>query len=133
LDKQNRDWLREVVTKRGWPGKSVVGVDGSDAAWLLVQHADLDPGFQRQCLTMMERLPRKEIDSRHLAFLTDRVLVNTGKRQRYGTQLHEVQGKYVIRGEVEDPNSLDARRRGAGLEPIAEYLESVQLLFKSLH
>lgn len=32
----------------GRPGKSLMGDDGANAAWPLVQHAGSDPVFQRQ-------------------------------------------------------------------------------------
>jgi hypothetical protein len=39
-DGENLPWLRQVITGVGWPGKSLVGEDGAQAAWLLAQHAD---------------------------------------------------------------------------------------------
>src|SRR5579872_4021954 len=47
IDKRNTAWLKEVIDRRGWPGKSLVGADGANAAWLMVQHAVLDRAFQR--------------------------------------------------------------------------------------
>jgi hypothetical protein len=52
-DGENLPWLRQVITDVGWPGKSLVGADGAHAAWLLAQHADSDPAFQRQCLDLL--------------------------------------------------------------------------------
>src|SRR3546814_2793073 len=40
--------------EHGWPGWSLVGEDGSTAAWAIVQHADLDLDFQRRGLAMLE-------------------------------------------------------------------------------
>jgi hypothetical protein len=36
VDKKNRDRLKEIVDKHGWPGRSLVGKDGAHAAWLVV-------------------------------------------------------------------------------------------------
>lgn len=33
-DGENLPWLRQVVADVGWPGKSLVGEDGAQAAWL---------------------------------------------------------------------------------------------------
>ena len=48
VDGENLPWLKRVIAETGWPGQSEVGVDGAHAAWLLAQHADADPQFQRQ-------------------------------------------------------------------------------------
>jgi hypothetical protein len=50
IDRRNTARLKRIIEKHGWPGKSLVGEDGAHAAWLLVQHADKDRGFQKQCL-----------------------------------------------------------------------------------
>src|SRR5207253_6916710 len=36
IDKKNIARMKEIVDKYGWPGKSLVGADGANAAWLLV-------------------------------------------------------------------------------------------------
>src|SRR5262249_42523708 len=41
--RDNVEWLKQVIADRGWPGRSLVGPDAADAAWLIVQHADHDP------------------------------------------------------------------------------------------
>src|SRR5262249_5757297 len=55
LNGDNTEWLKEVVRTRGWPGRSLVGYRGADAAWLLAQHADGDTAFQRECLELLEK------------------------------------------------------------------------------
>jgi hypothetical protein len=52
-DSENLPWLKELIAARGWPGASLVGADGAHHAWLLVQHVDADPVFQRQCLDLL--------------------------------------------------------------------------------
>ncbi len=86
-DRDNTGWLRTVVRERGWPGRSMVGDDAARAAWLLAQHADQDPEFQRECLGLLERgVKLGEAEAADLAYLTDRVLLAEGRPQRYGTQ-----------------------------------------------
>src|SRR5215472_13978623 len=53
VDADNLIWLKSVVAEAGWPSWSMVGEDGAHAAWLLAQHADSDPAFQRQCLDLL--------------------------------------------------------------------------------
>ena len=57
VDRENQAWLKENVERHGWPGRSLVGVDGAHAAWLLAQHAEHE--FQRDCLRRMKECPAK--------------------------------------------------------------------------
>jgi hypothetical protein len=67
-------------------GRSLVSVDGTQAAWLLIQHADHDPAFQRACLELLgHAVHAGEADATYHAYLTDRVLLAEGK-QLYRTQ-----------------------------------------------
>jgi hypothetical protein len=50
VDATNTARMKAIVQACSWPGRSLVGEDGAQAAWLLVQHADRDPAFQRLCL-----------------------------------------------------------------------------------
>src|SRR5688572_19599729 len=40
--------MKEILEKHGWPTFDLVGEDGEDAAWAIVQHSDQDPAFQRE-------------------------------------------------------------------------------------
>lgn len=121
-DARNTSCMKKIVAEFGWPTKSLVGADGAQAAWLLVQHADRDPAFQRACLELMRLFGADEVSLGDVAYLTDRVLVNEGKLQIYGTQFHEVDGHLEPR-PIEDPDSVDARRASVGLGTLAEYRE----------
>ncbi len=112
--------MKVIVAKYGWPLKSMVGGDGGTAAFLLAQHADRDPKFQRRCLDLMAKAPKGEVASQNLAYLTDRVLVNEGKKQLYGTQFWSVQGTMLPR-PIEAEGELDQRRKAVGLSPMSEY------------
>lgn len=50
IDEENTRWLGELLNARGWPGRTLVSEEGTDAAWLLAQHADRDPVRQRAFL-----------------------------------------------------------------------------------
>ncbi|MBX3432863.1 MAG: hypothetical protein KF847_06060 [Pirellulales bacterium] len=128
IDVDNTAWMKQVIENHGWPTAGLVGKEGAKAAWLLVQHADQDVSFQRQCLDLMTALPKESVSQQELAYLTDRVLLAEGKKQRYGTQFVPVGGKFKLR-PTEDEATLDDRRREAGLPPIAEYLRSAEQFY----
>jgi hypothetical protein len=122
VDTDNTAWLATVIDEHGWPRRSDVGEDGATAAWLLAQHADLDPEFQRRCLPLLEEaVAAGEASARHLAYLTDRVRCAAGQPQLYGTQFWQVGAGPLVPRPIEDIEHLDERRAAAGLEPFAEY------------
>lgn len=115
--------MKEIVAKYGWPGRSLVGTEAATAAWLLVQHSDRDVAFQRLALEAMKKLPECEVENSHLAYLTDRVLLNEGKRQLCGTSLRRKEdGTLMIPKPIEDEANVDKRRAELGLQPLAEYV-----------
>jgi hypothetical protein len=122
VDADNTAWLKQVIAQHGWPGITLVGEQGADEAWLLAQHADRDPGFQHQVLALLQdAVQAGDALPRHLAYLTDRVLVASGELQEYGTQyIHDPDGGNLRPHPVRDPAQLDTRRACVGLEPAAE-------------
>ena len=122
MDKANRTRLKAIVQEFGWPGKSLVGADGANAAWLLIQHADADREFQKDCLRLMEAAPAGEVEGKHIAYLTDRVLVGAGKPQKYGTQL----GADFKPLPIADEGNVDDRRAKLGLPSLAEHIKTAK-------
>jgi hypothetical protein len=122
IDDDNAAWLRHVIAEWGWPGHSLVGEEGSHAAWLVAQHADRDPSLQRRCLKLLEQaVAAGEASPGDFAFLTDRVLLASGATQIYGTQMAARVGRYVA-CRLRDPETVDARRASVGLETLDDYL-----------
>jgi hypothetical protein len=128
IDNENTAWMKAVIKEHGWPTADMVGKDGAAAAWLLVQHADMDTAFQRQCLDSMTQLPKNSVSQQDLAYLTDRVLLAEGKKQLYGTQFTKLDGKLTLH-RVEDESQLDSRRSAMGLPPMAEQLKMLKDLY----
>jgi hypothetical protein len=128
IDTENTRRMEEIVDRFGWPTYALVGKDGANAAWLLVQHADLSPKFQQKCLDLMTRAPRDQIDWGDLAYLTDRVLLAEGKKQVYGTQFTLENGKCKPRS-LEDEANVDKRRKEVGLEPLADYFKQAESFY----
>jgi hypothetical protein len=127
-DDRNRRRLKEIIAQHGWPGKTLVGRDGTNAAWLIAQHSDLDREFQRRCLRLMEAATDGEVENQHIAYLTDRVLVGEKKPQRYGTQL----GMNFEPQPIEDVQNVDKRRAEAGLPPLAQYVREAKEAYESV-
>lgn len=126
IDAKHIKEIKKIISQHGWPGRSLVGERGSFAAWLLAQHADHDLKFQKKALLLLKRaVENNEASKRDLAFLTDRVLVNQGKKQLYGTQFQEKGGKLMPQ-PIKGPEKLEQRRQQMGLEPFEEYNKKMQ-------
>jgi hypothetical protein len=55
IDTKNTRRMKEIIAKVGWPGKTLIGEEGAHNAWLLVQHADRNREFQKECLVLLEK------------------------------------------------------------------------------
>ncbi|OPG13725.1 hypothetical protein B1L11_07060 [Microbispora sp. GKU 823] len=130
IDRDNTAWLRSVVGMRGWPLLSQVGEDGALAAWLLAQHADASPEIQREFhRALSDAVARNEAKPAHLAYLEDRVRVNSGRPQLYGTQFFS-EGSGFRPHPIEDADQLDDRRAAVGLEPFEQYEAQMRRLYE---
>ena len=122
VDAANTRWLAEQVARRGWLGRTTVGEDGADAAFVLVQHADADTAFQARVLPLLARAYHaREATGQQLALLTDRVATARAQPQVYGTQVMLVAGRAVLM-PIGDSAGVDARRAAVGLPPLRDYL-----------
>lgn len=120
LDEKNTEVMKSIVAEIGWPTITSVGAEVSQKAWLLVQHADHDVEFQKMCLSLMKS-EGSDVDPQLIAYLEDRVRVNEGRPQLYGTQFYtRDDGKYLPR-PIEEPEHVDERRKLVGLDSLEEY------------
>jgi hypothetical protein len=103
-----------------WPGWRLVGTDGAEAAWLIAQWAIDDVGLQRRCLEGLElAVACNDADPVHLAYLADRVRMNDGRDQLYGSQFVLGPAGDLEPWPVDDVAAVDARRARLGLPPLA--------------
>ncbi len=119
-DARSIELMGELLEQFDWIDAHRFGGRTASRAWLLVQHADDDPAFQKLALERMtEYLEDGGVQKRDYAYLWDRVAVNTGQLQRYGTQPIDAcnpDGTLDLK-PVEAPETLDARRAAMGMGP----------------
>lgn len=131
IDAANTERMRAIVRQYGWPGPELVGQDGTEAAFLLVQHAEL--AFQKEMLPLVEQAYKSgKLSGQSFALLLDRVLVREGKPQVYGTQakgVKEWNGKEPVLEPIEDEANVDKRRAAVGLFPLSEYRELLRKMY----
>lgn len=122
IDVSNPKKMKILVKKFGWPTISLVGKKASHFAWLLVQHADMDVEFQEHCLALMKKeVESGEVSKADIAYLTDRVLVNKGKKQIYGTQFYRNKAGKLVSKPIKDVANTDRRRREMDMESFGLY------------
>lgn len=117
IDADNAEFMRGVVGSCGWPKRSAIGEEAAKAAWLLTQHADMDPQYQASAAQQMKQaVLADEADGRQLASLVDRNRRLTDQAQVYGMQYFR-NGKGVVEFyDIVTPAKLDERRQEIGLE-----------------
>lgn len=132
VDAENTAWIVGVVDRYGWPTRALVGAEGVNAAFLLVQHADASPDVQARMLPFIERAYRAgDIPGQGYAMLLDRVLVGRGEPQVYGTQAAFGADGEIALSPTADEGALDARRAEVGLPPAAEYLDMLRQVYQA--
>lgn len=128
---RNAEALEAIIDTHGWPGKTLAGEDGANAAWLVLQHAIGSPALQRKCLPILrEAAASGEAEPAHPAYLADRIAFFERRPQRYGTQFDWDDEGRMSPWTIEDPDKVDEYRRSVGLgsleERIAEVREATQ-------
>ena len=88
--------------------------------WLLVQHADADPALQARALKQLEpHAKRGDLDASKYALLTDRVLLASGKPQKFGSQLRDLKTGAPL--PLENADALQRERAALGLMALEDY------------
>ncbi|VFA44104.1 DUF6624 domain-containing protein [Chryseobacterium indologenes] len=105
--------LRNILETNSYPNYDRVGIESSNNYWLCVQQSDKDLNFQKKVLKLMKKEVRnKKADSKNYAYLKDRVKINLGKSQIYGTQAEYKTGRQSPRN-LKIPKLLTKGGKGA--------------------
>lgn len=112
-----------ILDSAGWLGPDEIGATASQALFLVLQHADAKPAIQAEYLPVMrEAVAEGKARPDELAMLEDRVAVNHGRPQIYGSQIGWKDGKGYVK-PMEDEEHVNERRVAVGLEPLEKYAE----------
>ena len=130
VDIENQKKLKEIISQHGFPTKKLVGKDGMEAVFHIIQHAGNDQEWQAARLQEVENAVKiGDMEMKNYVYLYDRIKLHANLPQRWGTQFSTVKKKenLVILHTVEDPENLDKRRKEVGLEPI-DFYKKIMLL-----
>lgn len=124
VDLSNRERIKQIISEYGFPNKRQVGSMGMKSIFIIIQHADRDPEWQKAQLGDIKiAVDKGELEAQKYAYLFDRIRVNSGEKQYYGTQFADVdvsKGTAII-AETEDLEGLYKRRMEIGLMPLKLY------------
>lgn len=95
VHKKNAARLTEIVDQFG---KSKVGTEASEAAWLIVQHAISEPALMKRCWELITEADN--VNPQNLGYLYDRICYFKGKPQKYGTEFDR-RGLYPVEDKKE--------------------------------
>jgi hypothetical protein len=128
VDSLNQATVFGILDKEGWP--SHLSDKANRAIWIVIDHSDL--AYRSKYLGLVkEKAEEGVLDKTDYAILNDRVLMEEGKPQIYGTQIK--MAATIVEDElamqlclwpVEYPAALDSLRSTVGLSPIEEYLKT---------
>lgn len=120
--------IKQIVQQYGWPSPEMVGRDGGDAAFLLMQHSDNT--FRSEMLPYVLSAYRAfKTSGQNYALLLDIVLLAEGKPQVYGTRVkpfNQWRDHNPIPEPIADEANVDKRRAEVGLLPLSLYLDDMK-------
>ena len=128
-DHENLETIISFLDKCGVPSRTEVNEEQMAAIWATLQHGDSTT--RRAYLPMLEAAAdRGDLAQGTIATMRDRLLVEQGLPQRYGTQV----GTDPATGEpflhpIEDPTNVDSLRATLGMPPLGDYLQRWNLTF----
>lgn len=124
-------YIKGLIDRYGWLGKSEVGVAGNQALFLTVQHSDDIDWLERAFPLLKKSALKGESSLYDAALLEDRLLVQRGELQKYGTQYYydEDSNQYFFY-PMEERCKVNHRRKKLGLEKIKKYAKSNDILFE---
>jgi len=126
-DSINVSFVTHLLQGKGWLGEDVVGKNGLNTIFLVIQHANIN--IQKKYFASLKKIAfRGGGDLWNFAYLADRIQVQLGRSQSYGSQFYfntqmNVNTFYPIR----DERHLNMRRYKVGLEPIEYYAKKYNI------
>lgn len=139
IDSSNLQRIEQIIGQYGYPGKTLVGEPTHVAAFYIIQHS---PKI-KQYIPLIEAAARKgELPFHEYAKMQDRLLMQEGKEQIYGTQGRGFaqfgpDGKpgpmQFIIWPIKDPKDVNRRRKEAGFtETVEENAQRLGIEYKVL-
>jgi rubrerythrin len=119
--KENNEKILKLLDKNGWPTASNVTEYAAAGAALIINHTTYE--IRSKYFPMLEKAFKEgEAQPLRYAKMRDRLLVEEGKEQLFGTQWKFENSKRLPH-PIEEPEYVDKRRAEIGLDTLSVYLK----------
>jgi len=124
-DHRNQELIISILEKCGMPTLSEVSQEQMGAIWLGLQHTNKK--YRKKFFPLIEEAVNNgDLNKEQYALMKDRILLDEGRPQIYGSQLKD--GKLY---KLESPETVNERREIMGLESIEKYLKKHNIEYKA--
>lgn len=116
--------LCQILKKYGWPTTSLVGKDGAEGAFQMLRNSV--PQLKVDLLPVIVAATSVgEISRPNFASYVDRLRLDAGLKQLFGTQATTMKG-FLVLFPIEAEAQVDVRRKQFEMPPLADYLRFLQ-------
>lgn len=122
-DHRNQELVISIIEKCGMPTLKEVTQKHMNAIWLGLQHTD-KKNRKKYFPKIEKAVENGDLSKQQYALMKDRVLMDEGKPQIYGSQIKN--GKLY---KLENPESVNERRKKMGMGTIEDYLKKFNIQF----
>ena len=122
-DHRNQELVISIIEKCGMPTLKEVTQEHMNAIWLGLQHSNKK--IRKKYFPQIEKaVENGDLSKQQYALMKDRILMDEGKPQIYGSQIKN--GKLY---KLENPETVNERRKEMGMKTIENYLKHFNIEF----
>ncbi len=124
-DSLNLSRVLFILDSCGWIGVRQIGAEANQALFVVIQHADSSILIKYFPL-LAKSYELGETPGKYYALMMDRILIDRGQKQLYGTQMQpeKKEGKFIP-FPIEDKPGVNQRRKKVGLKPLEDYVKEM--------
>lgn len=124
VDKENLEKVLGIFETCGFPTLQRVGQKGMMSTFLVLQHSTRR--IREKYLPQIKSSAEKgDLSLQEVALMEDRLLMESGEKQKYGTQITSDQGNEEWKlYPIEDMKNVNERRKTMGLGPLEDYVKN---------
>jgi exopolysaccharide biosynthesis protein len=116
-DHRNQELVISIIERCGMPTLNEVRQEHMTAIWLGLQHTNKK--YRKKYFPLIaEAVKNGDLSKQQYALMKDRILMDEGKPQIYGSQIKN--GKLY---KLENPETVNERRKEMGMKTIENYLK----------